>query len=123
MTTKNDVMRVGNGVADADGEKIRASNEKASTSPGPWMVIGGLRETTEGECYAIVGTANGALDVIAPRSMEKHHMPNAHLIASAPDLLAACQNFVNSFKSLQREKCDVAHRMALAAIAKAEGRT
>lgn len=48
---------------------------------------------------------------------------NARLITAAPDLLAACVKFVDSFKSLQREKCDVAHRMACAAIAKAEGRS
>jgi hypothetical protein len=47
---------------------------------------------------------------------------NGRLLAAAPELLAACKAFVQSFeKSLQLEKTDVALRLAKASIAKAEG--
>jgi len=46
---------------------------------------------------------------------------NTKLIAAAPDLLAACEAFVEAWeKSLQLEKTDVALTMAKAAIARAQ---
>lgn len=48
---------------------------------------------------------------------------NMKLIAAAPDLLAACEMFIASWRSGQREKLDVASRMTKAAIAKARGET
>lgn len=49
---------------------------------------------------------------------------NAVLIASAPELLAACEAFVVAWdKSRQLEKTDAALTLARAAIAKAKGAT
>jgi len=47
-------------------------------------------------------------------------MDNGRLITAAPDLLAACQAFIEAWeKSLQLEKTDIALRMAKDAIEKA----
>jgi hypothetical protein len=47
---------------------------------------------------------------------------NARLIAAAPDLLAACEAFVDAYgRSHQLEKTDKAERMARTAIEKALG--
>lgn len=60
----------------------------------------------------------------APGTMDAVHTiyDNEALLAAAPDLLAACKAFVETWsRTNQREKLDVARRMAEAAIEKAEG--
>ncbi len=107
-------------VAGAGSIDTDAASHAARFTPGPWnldYVIDGA--------FQISGTVRGDACVLATRapfpSRHFEFAANAHLIAAAPDLYAACQKFVDSFKSLQREKCDVAHAMAVAALAKADG--
>lgn len=53
---------------------------------------------------------------------DSEELANARLIAAAPELLEACEAFVEAWeKCLQLEKTDVALRMAKDAIAKAKG--
>lgn len=98
-------------------------SEESKHTPGPWTLIPDDVFTPDSSLLKhqrIVG-ANLISPGIVFGGLDECK-GNALLIAAAPDLLAACQKFVDSFKSLQREKCDIAHRMAIEAIAKAVGR-
>lgn len=89
-------------------------------TPAPWRFV--LNAAfSDGQPSASVWIEAGEYRSLATLIPVAEVEANARLIAAAPDLLAACEKFVESFKSLQREKCDVAHRMAVEAIAKAEG--
>jgi hypothetical protein len=79
-------------------------------TPGPWHVGPHYKSDVE--------SREGRICECRPLSSPRAEA-NARLVAAAPDLLIACEKFVASFKSLQREKCDVAHRLAVEAIAKA----
>jgi hypothetical protein len=46
-----------------------------------------------------------------------------NLCGAAPELLAACKQFLDYYPQGINPDCDKAHRMARAAIARAEGRT
>lgn len=123
-----EIMRDGTG-AEGSNDVATASTvrEDAQHTPGPW------HWTSRNGKHYLVTTGDSPHEIVLgwPCGMEdgswftgdSYGAADARLIAAAPDLLAACQKFVASFKSLQREKCDVAHRMAVEAIAKAEGRS
>ena len=96
-------------------------------TPGPWKVEDKREETPPGYLYEIttdeanpwqIASIAGGTDA-NDLSIGAEEKANAQHIVAAPQLLEACEKFVDSFKSLQREKCDIAHEMAKAAIAAA----
>ena len=83
-------------------------------TPGPWSVGSGSRILSHGP-IVIAETWPTHPDAAANRA-------NCRLVAAAPELLAACEAFVEAWeKCLQLEKTDVALQMAKAAIAKVKG--
>jgi len=70
-----------------------------SHTPGPWM----LDYVVDG-AYAIHGTAAGDQILIATRApiprLHEEFVANAHLIAAAPDLLAAVHRAVETIRAL-----------------------
>lgn len=75
----------------------------------------GVIATVPGKLIAIVA------NVTPDDGLNDTRKANAQLMAASPDLLAACEMFIKSWRSGQREKLDVASRMTEAAIAKAKG--
>lgn len=109
----------------------------AKHTPGPWTIE---PETGAIEAHgAVLGKIYRADDypcaIVDPedeiedgegsyQNIDDECKANAALAAAAPDLLDACEAFVEAWKkSLQLEKTDVALRMAEAAIEKAKGLT
>lgn len=93
-------------------------------TPGPW----------EAHCFLVVAQkSKGCSKSVAYAGREICHTgegrgpseeseANARLIAASPDLLAACEAFIEAWdKSHQLEKTDVAMRLARAAITRAKG--
>lgn len=102
-------------------------------TPGPWKAVpnpmrsDGYFVVRDGAPQYYVGVADLSGKPIEqlPPAVIPMQVPeaDAHLIAAAPDLLAACRAFVIAHEqSLQLEKTDVALRLARAAILKAEGK-
>ena len=91
--------------------------KESKFTPGPWKVsIRPLAITVWADAISLYPIAH-----IGERNRDEKEA-NAHLIAASPDLLAACEAFVEAWeKSHQLEKTDVAVRMAKEAIAKAKG--
>lgn len=97
-----------------------------SHTPGPWRVKRRWSNNCEIvpriTCNPDDDRACGWIaDIIgAPYLGHESTLPNAMLIAAAPDLLAACRHFVEVYRrSAQLEKCDLACIEAEAAIEKA----
>lgn len=98
---------------------------------GPWTIE--VRETDsleDGEATilandAIIASIAGALGYTPSESRCYESEANAHLIAAAPDLLAALHAIVAKFESDpdDLETMDAGIKIARAAIAKAEGRS
>ena len=77
----------------------------------PWEII----SDTSG-CFKVVDAFDNS---ILPSTDD---IEIVRIIAAAPDLLEACEKFVEAYeKSLQLEKTDVAVRMAKIAIERARG--
>lgn len=90
-----------------------------SFTKGEWVLLdssdGSFDIWTAGEYWLIASRTNRLQRPSESRA-------NGRLLAAAPDLLAACQAFVDAYeKSLQLEKTDVALRLAKIAIEKAVG--
>jgi hypothetical protein len=96
----------------------------AKHTPGPWCVAG-----TDQNLQPIVSTVKGDLELVTCwhhciGSMETQAHANARLIASAPDLLEACQTALAYCEHLQSSMFGVepTHAAELrAAIRKATG--
>ena len=93
--------------------------ETPKHTPGPWKFIEARYEDTpQGRM------ARAAQVEMGVRRIAFMDPNDARLIAAAPDLLAACHAFVNTFTDhaeTTRWECD-AYEAAGAAIAKAEGK-
>lgn len=92
---------------------------------GPWMVIDSEREDSLPGEQQVIGSRGGLvcdlMPTLTPLAIEESKS-NAHLIASAPELLEACKLSLNhgNFKAFSH-KHDI-KKMLEDAIAKAEGR-
>jgi hypothetical protein len=71
-------------------------------TPGPWLIESKVY-VCGGECCVAVTETYSAMQKLSPEQREA----NARLIAAAPELLEACQEFVKHIKSLgtDTEKC------------------
>ena len=89
-------------------------------TPGPWYL--NLPSNQMGD-YLINDIDRSSVAQIYRNGLnDGSDEANARLIAAAPELLAACQAFVEAWqKSSQLEKTDIALRMAEKAIAHATG--
>lgn len=71
-------------------------------TPGPWTVEDAL-ESREGEVWVIAPNAPAGRGMIVfmgdMEQIEAQDLGDAHLIAAAPDLLAACEGLVAAFKA------------------------
>ena len=85
-------------------------------TPGPWVVGKGARWIIETE---------GGMPVAAAYTLSETAIRNANaaLIAAAPDLLKALEEFLSSYGSIYRGDMDRAVKLGSAAIAKAKGET
>jgi hypothetical protein len=81
-------------------------------TPGPWHYA----ECQMGTPFVDTESVGDLLAAALPLDEEK---ANAHLIAAAPDLLAACEMWVNAETVSSTTQ---AHEMASRAIAKARGK-
>lgn len=85
-----------------------------SHTPGPWVMTvgGGEIDDANGDSVALLPYSTGRDEVRA----------NAHLIAAAPELLAACEAAMDWFRDDGQEPhAHVSYSMLEAAIAKARG--
>lgn len=89
-------------------------------TPGPWVVV---KPNADNPSRAMVGSAKGANIYNAPLTDETE--ANAHLIAAAPDMFAACEKALialapnDGYSGPGAEACKVLR----AAIAKAKGQS
>lgn len=100
-------------------------------TPGKWAVDLETGAINADNGQVTIGTIYGADDYPCLdledddegiREFVSEWQANARLIAAAPELLAACEAFLEAWaKSSQLEKTDVALRMATRAIALATG--
>jgi hypothetical protein len=90
-------------------------------TPGPWIV----REPEEDELYEVYAENGG--DLICYPVYTRNQRDNIHLIAAAPDLLAACHKLIDSDAAVEEDERKhqllLAKLLAAQAIAKAEGDT
>ena len=91
---------------------------EAKHTPVPWHAAVEPHQATiladpenDGEGYIVA-------DVMSPLGV---HERDAHLIAAAPDLLAACESFVGAYPMGINKDLDEAYRAARAAIHKVKG--
>lgn len=98
-------------------------------TPGPWSFYD---DSNDGKTNRIEIVAIGKTVARIYHSVPEEDLPNARLIAAAPDLLAACQKFMDGISILNDgpDDSDVAHahellvesfKLAHAAIGKATG--
>ena len=86
----------------------------AKHTPGPWKAFSTWVDGADGSTVAETGL---------PTTPTRLAAANAELIAAAPDLLAALRGMLDVQSSRDPFKEREAERAALAAIAKAEGRS
>jgi hypothetical protein len=93
----------------------------AKHSPAPWVAQCDHHRTNRRKRMAMVATSNGSMSIDATGSGESYpqDVANAHLIAAAPELLAAARAALND--RMHKEWPEVAD-LLIAAITKAEGR-
>jgi len=82
-------------------------------TPGPWVQYSNWYIRSEGGCGAIAT----ACRPIRPQVDDDECIANANLIAAAPELLAACEAFVEADC---QDGASLAFSMAVDAIAKAK---
>lgn len=90
---------------------------EAKHTKGPWEVDSVPLELGSGEFLTVQTVGDGPHIAFVFSDMEA----DAHLIAAAPDLLAACQALLKEYEPGCIGEHDVVRR-AKAAIAKAEGK-
>jgi hypothetical protein len=95
----------------------------AEYTPGPWVVYD---DSNNGKTNRIEIAALGKTVARIYHSVPEEDLPNARLIAAAPDLLEALQDFLNWSNSVYygedtRRELVMAKNKARAAIAKATG--
>jgi hypothetical protein len=92
-------------------------------TPGPWVVYD---DSNDGKTNRIEIAARGKTVAWIYHSVPAEDLPNARLIAAAPDLLDALKNIVNLWDHHASAHGDGTifplHVAARAAIAKAEGK-
>ena len=89
----------------------------AEHTPGPWVVYD---DSNNGKTNRIEIAARGKTVARIYHSVPEEDLPNARLIAAAPDLLEALQYMVNACPAIDPSGED-AHARAQAIIAKATG--
>ena len=100
---------------------MNTKTEHAKHTPGPWEV------KVAANYHTAVYPANSkerVADIYCPMDVKGKHSANAHLIASAPDLLEALKLFISIYPPNTRRHPDVSIAICRAqeAIDKAEGR-
>jgi hypothetical protein len=91
-------------------------NTSHNHTPGPWKWIGS-RQSPQDRIY--LSTPNGYANWTNLRNAEE--TANAHLIAAAPELLAALEYLLPYVEELEYPTGSDAAKQARAAIAKAKG--
>jgi hypothetical protein len=86
-------------------------------TPGPWVFYD---DSNDGKTKRIEIAARGKTVARIYHSVPKEDLPNARLIAAAPDLLEALEYMVNTCPAIDPSGGD-AHTRARYAIAKATG--
>jgi hypothetical protein len=89
----------------------------AEYTPGPWVFYD---DSNDGKTKRIEIAARGKTVARIYHSVPEEDLPNARLIAAAPDLLEALQYMVNACPAIDPSGED-AHAHSRAAIAKATG--
>lgn len=79
-------------------------------TPGPWNAGGVITDNISGAIATILENENGD-----PRA-------NAALIAAAPEMLEALMRLENALGHMEHPDADILGRIAMDAIAKAEGK-
>ncbi len=85
---------------------------------GKWKI----HKTNKSSCHIYVGSEGN--EVILAAVQNQDFKANAHLIAAAPDLLAACEMMVSGLNNLNDDANDEIHAAEIlmtAAIAAAKG--
>jgi hypothetical protein len=90
--------------------------EMSKHTPGPWVVYD---DSNDGKTNRIEIAARGKTVARIYHSVPAEDLPNARLIAAAPELLAALKYIVNVCSAIDPQG-EEAHERANAAIAKAE---
>ena len=95
----------------------------AEYTPGPWVFYD---DSNDGKTKRIEIAAQGKTVARIYHSVPEEDLPNVRLIAAAPDLLEALQDFLNWSNSVYygedtRRELVMAKNKARAAIAKATG--
>jgi len=102
----------------------------ANHTPGPWTIetvkrtIGDSKETYDSLCVTFASPLRAKLICELGADTLPDNPQNAHLIASAPDLLSALRFLLADYIAIEGEKLtgsSVPIEMARAAISKAEG--
>ena len=99
------------------------TDKSVKHTPGPWKVsaqVNGKRHVVREGCQA----GESALCMLPEGRIESERMANARLIASAPELLAACLAFNDAYSFIsENAPAPLMHavRKARAAIARARG--
>ena len=103
------------------------TEQKTQHTPGPWSYFeqntwGGALPRVRYGCVRSPGPDSFVIvNGCAPGGIEEEQRANARLIAAAPDLLAACENFVESYESSQSWPTQAQVDAARAALAQATG--
>ena len=97
------------------------TNTKATHTPGPWIVKRGAWEFTIGNESSKPSARLHDFMVAKTPENSMHSEADAHLIAAAPDLLAACENADKELALLGWDKDNSVRWDLRAAIAKAKG--
>lgn len=106
-------------------------------TPGPWQV-NVTQDLLRGTAFSVrehiktsvVVDSDWLLDqygceslILAMEALEDRRVKTAHLIAAAPDLLDALKAMSENFGGCGCSVCEVVAKQAVAAIAKAEGKS
>ena len=94
-------------------------------TPGPWSIVPifGLCNVTGADDRSICSTGGYSNNVLDSGAVRAENEANARLVAAAPELLAACQAFVDRFDGGSRADTDYVADMMRTAIIKAIGET
>lgn len=95
---------------------MSSTTEKTTHTPGPWVARG--TQITAHRPHTCGGyNEESVISLVRPT---EERVANLRLMASAPDLLAACERLLRSFHPITAQDSDD-YKAARAAIAKAKG--